>query len=242
MIPGVFVMALLCLAAVGAFAIIALVARPTLRHSAVYVIGILLLAFCALLLLFSRSSPMPQAAHWSFAVTSDVPQPAHPYQQPAPPDISSVQTCENARGQDGRPGFAEGMKQAELAFNKARTKAFETFHGRYRDAISTNNVGISPSRAEPGSTVAGVLLETNRRPWRDSRDRSRGGWSNLWNLRGVGVPGTIVAVMVLAAFLYVGYVLLDASTRGHFTWSLRLLSIAAFAALMFLAAAVHRGL
>lgn len=225
MIPGIFIMALLCMAAVAAFAIISVVGRPALRHSAVVVIGILLLAICALGLLFSRSSTLPHAAHWSFAVT---------------PDVSRVQACEKI--QDVRPGFAKGMKQAKLAFNKARTKALKTFQGHYRDAIPINNVIVSPPLAESGSTVAGALLDNSRRPWRDSWDRSRGGLSNLWNLRGVGVPGTIVAVMVLAAFLYVGYVLLDASTRGHFTWSLRFLSIAAFAALIFLAVALRRGL
>jgi hypothetical protein len=70
---------------------------------------------------------------------------------------------------------------------------------------------------------------------------SRDLWRRAPKLRGTGVVGTVVAALALAGFLYVGYVFLDGSTRGHFTWSLRLLSIMAFAALCLLTAIVRHG-
>jgi hypothetical protein len=61
-------------------------------------------------------------------------------------------------------------------------------------------------------------------------------------LRGDGVPWTILTALAVAAFLYVGYVFLDAGTRGHFTWSLRLVSIVVFAAICAMMAALRHGL
>ena len=43
-----------------------------------------------------------------------------------------------------------------------------------------------------------------------------------------GRLGTGFTALAIAAFLFVGYVFLDASTRGQFTWSLRILSAIAF--------------
>lgn len=43
--------------------------------------------------------------------------------------------------------------------------------------------------------------------------------------------GTALTAIAIAAFLYIGYILLDASTRGQFTWSLRIMSLLAFAIL-----------
>ena len=61
-------------------------------------------------------------------------------------------------------------------------------------------------------------------------------------LRNDGVPGTVLTALAIAAFLYVGYVFLDAGTRGHFTWSLRLVSIVVFAAICAMMAALRHGL
>lgn len=61
------------------------------------------------------------------------------------------------------------------------------------------------------------------------------------SLRHGDVLGTVLTALAIAAFLYMGYVFLDASTRGHFTWSLRLLSIVVFAAVCVTMAALrHR--
>ena len=46
-----------------------------------------------------------------------------------------------------------------------------------------------------------------------------------------GISSLLIS-LAIGAFLYLGYVLLDASTRGHFTWSLRLLSLLSFSVLV----------
>lgn len=43
--------------------------------------------------------------------------------------------------------------------------------------------------------------------------------------------GSVLTAVAIATLLYIGYILLDASTRGQFTWSLRILSILAFVVL-----------
>jgi len=47
-------------------------------------------------------------------------------------------------------------------------------------------------------------------------------------------PWGVFQALVVALFLYVGYVFLDASTRGQFTWKLRILSAMAFATIVIL--------
>lgn len=52
---------------------------------------------------------------------------------------------------------------------------------------------------------------------------------------------SVMTAFAIAAFLYVGYLFLDASTRGHFTWTLRILSAFAFVAICIAMAALrHR--
>ena len=45
-------------------------------------------------------------------------------------------------------------------------------------------------------------------------------------------PLTLVTVLASTALLYVGYLFLDANTRGQFTWSLRVASLFAFAGII----------
>jgi len=49
----------------------------------------------------------------------------------------------------------------------------------------------------------------------------------------------VISGLVLAIFLYLAYLFLDASTRGHFSWSLRLLSILLFCVICFAMAGIH---
>lgn len=53
------------------------------------------------------------------------------------------------------------------------------------------------------------------------------------------IVGSLVLALAIAAFLYVAYLLLDASTRGHFSWSLRVVSVILFG-VIYLAVAVLR--
>ncbi len=47
---------------------------------------------------------------------------------------------------------------------------------------------------------------------------------------GESVVSTLLMALVIAVFLGVGYVFLDAGTRGQFTWTLRIVTLFAFAA------------
>lgn len=46
-----------------------------------------------------------------------------------------------------------------------------------------------------------------------------------------GLLWSLIFAAAIGAFLYIGYLFLDAGTRGQFTWSLRLLSLVAFSVL-----------
>lgn len=84
-----------------------------------------------------------------------------------------------------------------------------------------------PIPPETGETPRPPTLRSKARSM--SRELRRivrhpdGGW----------IAGSLVTAFALAAFLYVGYLFLDAGTRGQFTWSLRIVSLVAF--LVFLA-------
>lgn len=47
----------------------------------------------------------------------------------------------------------------------------------------------------------------------------------------VRIAGFAVAGLIVVAFLYIGYLFLDAGTRGQFSWTLRIASIVAFGAI-----------
>ncbi len=55
---------------------------------------------------------------------------------------------------------------------------------------------------------------------------------------GRGLLLNLLSGALIAAFLGIGYIALDAGTRGHFTWSLRILTVLAFALLWALTAAL----
>ncbi|MBI4717564.1 MAG: hypothetical protein HY763_07150 [Planctomycetes bacterium] len=73
---------------------------------------------------------------------------------------------------------------------------------------------------DDGKFGPGVSVSVSDGP-RASRGRSplRRPW---WN------PGGLIGTGVVGGLLYVGYLLLDASTRGHFTWQLRIVGLLAF--------------
>jgi len=83
-----------------------------------------------------------------------------------------------------------------------------------------------------------TIRSESRSMARELRTKSRSMARELrrWvrNPDGGWIVRTLVTALALAAFLYVGYLFLDAGTRGQFTWSLRIVSLLAFA--VFLAA------
>jgi hypothetical protein len=82
-----------------------------------------------------------------------------------------------------------------------------------------------------GTKVEMVYAPRGVERWYERRGIHRGGL--VWN---------ILTAFSIAALLFVGYVFLDAGTRGQFTWSLRILSVMVLAGIFLAMAALHVGL
>ncbi|MFQ5494002.1 MAG: hypothetical protein ACE5EX_01345, partial [Phycisphaerae bacterium] len=78
----------------------------------------------------------------------------------------------------------------------------------------------TPAEHLPDESIADVLFEKARRKH-----------GAVASIRRSAVLGSLVTAAAIALLLYLGYLLLDASTRGHFTWPLRILSVVAFVTL-----------
>jgi len=55
------------------------------------------------------------------------------------------------------------------------------------------------------------------------------------------LPWTVVSVAALAGMIYLGYLFLDAGTRGHYTWTLRAVAVLGFAGLCAALVLLHLG-
>lgn len=66
--------------------------------------------------------------------------------------------------------------------------------------------------------------------------------AGLRQMRSKGIVAWGLTAFAIGALLYLGYLLLDASTRGQFTWSLRLASLLTFAALCAAMSVLRHGL
>ncbi len=62
------------------------------------------------------------------------------------------------------------------------------------------------------------------------------------NGHGIGTVWVIIMAGAVTVFLYLGYIFLDAGTRGQFTWQLRFACVLAFAAVCAIVTALQRGL
>ena len=60
--------------------------------------------------------------------------------------------------------------------------------------------------------------------------------------RPAGLAASGLMAFAIGALLYLGYIFLDAGTRGHFTWSLRIVSVVTFAALCLALSILRHGL
>lgn len=67
-------------------------------------------------------------------------------------------------------------------------------------------------------------------------------WLGHWRIIRGGLVWNLVTALSIAALLFVAYVFLDASTRGHFTWSLRILSALVLVGIFATMAALRSGL
>ncbi|MGD2110144.1 MAG: hypothetical protein PVI86_12240 [Phycisphaerae bacterium] len=73
-------------------------------------------------------------------------------------------------------------------------------------------------------------------------DYRRPSWLARWQIVRGGLVWNLVTGLSIAALLFVGYVVLDASTRGQFTWPLRILSVMVLGVIFAALAALRGGL
>lgn len=136
---------------------------------------------------------------------------------------------------------SEELRRAEIHKFKAKAIA-----GGYESIVITDEGSVIVLPPTPSSASERVVVPIPRqipltvqvpapdyfpKPKFGRRGIIRGGL--LWNL---------VTAISIAAFLFVGYVFLDASTRGHFTWRLRILSAMVLMGIFATMAALRLGL
>lgn len=102
------------------------------------------------------------------------------------------------------PGPACEPPEYLQARNRARTGSAEV-------------AGPPPSPTERRSSMGRVPA-----PARAPRDAA-------WLSPMLPLPWSVISAVALAAMIYLGYLFLDAGTRGQFTWLLRLFAVVAFA-------------
>lgn len=114
--------------------------------------------------------------------------------------------------------FEEGRTAALVATDLLKEKVEEHRHAK---AVQEHAVTLSTGVAEASDTDgAGVttMIQSYSTQAREMNWRIVSG-SALWSL---------IAAVAIGAFLYLSYILLDASTRGHFSWPLRFAAIGGF--------------
>jgi len=180
----------------------------------------------------------PRAATWS--QTHVIPGPS------IPPDASGISHEFSQLEEDlpsvvvEEPVAVEGMLRNE---HIAKAREIQRAKRRFREA---REEALAEQRAKTSSheTALLALMERSHVPpvaveIRHSPKQRKGFLRRVlgggWCRTSFGTPRCILSSLLMAtaiaAFLGVGYVFLDASTRGHFTWPLRIAAVAAFAAI-----------
>lgn len=130
------------------------------------------------------------------------------------PNLPSIQVPEMPS--PARPA-AEARKVrdflASLEHEKAEHQhvASKSAHTSSAKAFSEKTIVIN----EDGTEIAIAQTSRSRAP-------------QTYRGRFIGIAGFAVAGLIVVAFLYIGYLFLDAGTRGQFSWTLRIASIVAF--------------
>ena len=110
------------------------------------------------------------------------------------------------------------------------------------NAEATMVLGDGSELQTYGDSAIGNTRSRSFDPWRLKHqvegfvERSH---KSLTHRHAEGIVGHLVSALAIAAFLYIAYLFLDASTRGHFSWSLRVVSIILFG-VIYVAVAVIR--
>ena len=161
-------------------------------------------------------------------------------QPPAPPELAELE-WRTAQIEEHRDEIiAAQMQEAEQEYLEASEKALAH---HYALALSDDGASVLVLPEDPSASSVSVEIREKKRAFRKKvRDFVRGAPFHDRALRHDGVLASVVTALAIAAFLFLGYIFLDASTRGHFTWSLRILSVLVFVTICVAMAALRHGL
>ena len=116
------------------------------------------------------------------------------------------------------PSFAGPVHGPHEALARQQYEKAEYQHGISKSAFASSDKVFAEQTIvtdQDGTVIAISQTSRSRAP------RSYRGMS-------VGIAGFVFGGLIVLAFLYIGYLFLDAGTRGQFTWTLRIISIVAF--------------
>lgn len=194
------------------------------------VISGLVIAAVVLCIVAAASSmrrPGPFAASWRGHVPPHLPVPPVPS---VAPEIHVLEQRIADLGQEGAKIAAQAGRHVAQVALEAGEELKVAFSFDEGSDLRVSGVPEAPSPsmyvevAQPGSVEIQTTLESLSTNPRRSRVR------HLPVGIALLLPSLLTALSI-AAFLAVGYVFLDAGTRGQFTWSLRIASVVAFAAI-----------
>ncbi len=142
---------------------------------------------------------------------------------PKPPSPAEIKEKVTSHGSKI---IGESLGEAKRAYRKAMEEARAL--GQVEVLLDPESVPV----AFADSAVPSVSVEVLKLEELEILIQIRDGQQPP-GVRGVqhrGVLWSLLAAVEIAVFLCVGYVILDGSTRGQFTWPLRIASVLAFAA------------
>ncbi len=129
------------------------------------------------------------------------------------------------------------MRRAELY--KLEAEALARTHDSLVVSEDGSVVVLAPTPPPPSVPIEAVGPATVHTL---TRQYLREPWMGRWGIVRGGLVWNLVTGFSIAALLFVAYVFLDASTRGHFTWSLRILSVLVLVGIFATMAALRLGL
>ena len=130
------------------------------------------------------------------------------------PNLPSIQFSE----MPSPPSPAVEVHVPRLIQARQRYEEANHSHGISKSAYTSSGKTFSEKTIvinEDGTEIAIVQTSKSRAP-------------QTYRGRFIGIAGFAVAGLIVVAFLYIGYLFLDAGTRGQFSWTLRIASIVAF--------------
>ena len=212
-------------------------------------LGIAAVVLCTICAALSVKQPGHLTAVWPGHVRLHLPAPPVPSVAPEihvlEQGIADIRQEEAKMAAQGRRHAAQAARERRISNSELAKKGHDTSIHYSEFAI----VNSSPVAGVPGALSLRLSVEVveldpvDIRTTPESLNKSlrrnsvrHGPLSMAWLL-----PSLLTALSI-GAFLAVGYVFLDAGTRGQFTWPLRIASVVAFAAICVAVAALRNQL